>query len=515
MKRSGATRSTTAVGRARMGDPERRALGSRLPHRRPSARRRARDLRRLARAHLRRARRACPRRESRVRSSSRRWRSTTGGRSTSGDTTRNGPTGLHHELHVLLTGEQDGYYAGFGIGPASSREAAPGEGHDPRRLVVFAQNHDQVGNRAPGDRLSPDAVAGRVRRDALLGVHAAALHGRGVVRAASVPVLHRPRRPGDRRGDARGPQAGVRGVRSVLRRGGARPAVGRDVRALEALAARARPALSRAARAATRAAARALRRGRRGRRSCCACAAATSSSSRTSAPSRYTFAADGRLARRHPFPLGPTWDGRGTNFSLFSENAERVELCLFDAEETRDANRVTEHTAFNWHCYIPGAGPGQRYGYRVHGAYDPATGHRFNPAKLLIDPYAKAIEGRPVGPRQRAAVRPERATRTPISSRTTSDDAQAIPKCIVIDPVLRLAGRPAAGASVVGDGHLRGAREGLHEAAPGRARGPARHVRRPRLRAGARVLQAARRDGGRAAADPSHRRRELPARARA
>ena len=82
-----------------------------------------------------------------------------------------------------------------------------------------------------------------------------------------------------------------------------------------------------------------------------------------------------------PFPLGATWDGEGTNFSLFSENAERVELCLFDGEGGRE-NRVelTERTAFNWHCYLPGVGPGQRYGYRVYGPYDPETGRRFNPA---------------------------------------------------------------------------------------------------------------------------------------
>src|SRR4051812_5010849 len=95
-----------------------------------------------------------------------------------------------------------------------------------------------------------------------------------------------------------------------------------------------------------------------------------------------------------PFPLGPHWDGEGTNFTLFTENAERVELCLFDgpgANEERIA--MQERTAFNWHCYLPGVGPGQRYGYRVDGGYDPETGRRFNSNKLLIDPYAKAIEG--------------------------------------------------------------------------------------------------------------------------
>src|SRR5919197_2371829 len=93
------------------------------------------------------------------------------------------------------------------------------------------------------------------------------------------------------------------------------------------------------------------------------------------------------------FPLGATWDGRGTNFSLFSENATRVELCLFDDQGTEERIELRERTAFNWHCYLPGVGPGQRYGYRVHGRYAPAEGHRFNAAKLLLDPYAKSIEG--------------------------------------------------------------------------------------------------------------------------
>jgi isoamylase len=97
-----------------------------------------------------------------------------------------------------------------------------------------------------------------------------------------------------------------------------------------------------------------------------------------------------------PFPLGGTHDGRGTNFSLFSENAQAVELCLFSDDPDDPAEQritLTERRAHNWHCYVPGIEPGQRYGFRVHGRYDPDAGHRFNPAKLLIDPYAKAIEG--------------------------------------------------------------------------------------------------------------------------
>src|SRR3954452_2781728 len=94
-----------------------------------------------------------------------------------------------------------------------------------------------------------------------------------------------------------------------------------------------------------------------------------------------------------PFPLGAVWDGDGTNFDLFSEQAEGVELCLFEADDHETRITMRERTAFHWHCYLPGVGPGQRYGYRVQGPYEPAAGHRFNPRKLLIDPYAKAIDG--------------------------------------------------------------------------------------------------------------------------
>src|SRR5436305_12119053 len=106
-----------------------------------------------------------------------------------------------------------------------------------------------------------------------------------------------------------------------------------------------------------------------------------------------------RSAPRHealpgrPFPQGATWDALGTNFSLWSENAEAVQLCLFDDEGEERRIDVLDQTAFQWHIYLPGIGPGQRYAYRVHGPYDPARGMRFNPNKLLIDPYAKAIDG--------------------------------------------------------------------------------------------------------------------------
>jgi isoamylase len=95
------------------------------------------------------------------------------------------------------------------------------------------------------------------------------------------------------------------------------------------------------------------------------------------------------------YPLGATWDGKGVNFALFSANAERVELCLFDQAGKRELERVelSEHTGEIWHGYMPGLEPGQLYGYRVYGPYRPAAGHRFNHHKLLLDPYAKALCG--------------------------------------------------------------------------------------------------------------------------
>ena len=98
----------------------------------------------------------------------------------------------------------------------------------------------------------------------------------------------------------------------------------------------------------------------------------------------------------HPYPLGATWDGNGVNFALYADNATGVELCLYDANESGKETakiELTERTHQIWHVYLPEAKPGQLYGYRVHGPYEPQNGHRFNPFKLLIDPYAKAIAG--------------------------------------------------------------------------------------------------------------------------
>ncbi|RIY25630.1 glycogen debranching enzyme, partial [Bifidobacteriaceae bacterium WP021] len=93
------------------------------------------------------------------------------------------------------------------------------------------------------------------------------------------------------------------------------------------------------------------------------------------------------------YPLGANYDGAGVNFALFSEVAKRVELCLFDEHDNETRIDMTEQNSYVWHNYVSGIQPGQRYGYRVHGPYDPSHGLWCNPHKLLLDPYAKAIEG--------------------------------------------------------------------------------------------------------------------------
>ena len=132
-----------------------------------------------------------------------------------------------------------------------------------------------------------------------------------------------------------------------------------------------------------------------------------------------------------PYPLGATWDGSGTNFAIFSSQASGVELCLFDAEEHELRVPLTETSAFVWHGYLPGVGPGQRYGYRVDGPYRPLQGQRFNSAKLLIDPYAKAIDGDvDWGPEVMAYDTEHEAQDLTPSHR---DSATRVPKSVVID----------------------------------------------------------------------------------
>ncbi len=139
-----------------------------------------------------------------------------------------------------------------------------------------------------------------------------------------------------------------------------------------------------------------------------------------------------------PYPLGATMDGWGVNFALFSENATALELCLFDGPDAAQETAripVAERTDQVWHVYLPKIRPGQRYGYRVHGPYEPANGHRFNPAKLLLDPYARAIDGTirwddtlfgyRVGDPQADLSQDDR------------DSAPTLPKSVVVDPAFK------------------------------------------------------------------------------
>jgi isoamylase len=140
----------------------------------------------------------------------------------------------------------------------------------------------------------------------------------------------------------------------------------------------------------------------------------------------------GRVFRGQPAPLGATYDGEGVNFSIFSEVAERVVLCLFDEDGNEtDAIDLPEVTALCWHGYVPGIGPGQRYGYRVHGPWDPDRGLRCNPAKLLLDPYAKAIDGAVTWD---AAVCPYPLDDPDGSAADTRDSAPFVPRSVVVDP---------------------------------------------------------------------------------
>jgi isoamylase len=131
------------------------------------------------------------------------------------------------------------------------------------------------------------------------------------------------------------------------------------------------------------------------------------------------------------YPLGATCDGDGTNFALFSEGAEKVELCLFDDEGNETRLPLSEVTAFVWHGYVPGVGAGQRYGFRVHGPFDPESGRRFNPSKLLIDPYALAIDGN-VDWGEEVFGYPWGADEGDLAF-NDADDAARIPKSVVVE----------------------------------------------------------------------------------
>ena len=178
-------------------------------------------------------------------------------------------------------------------------------------------------------------------------------------------------------------------------------------------------------------------------------------------------------AARHPwpgehFPLGAHWDGKGTNFALFSANAERVELVLANPDGSpRAVYELTDRTDLTWHGYLPGVGPGTLYGYRVDGPYEPAAGRRFNPGKLLIDPYARALTGAvDVGPRGlRLRVEPADDRRRPERAQLR----RPRPPLGGGRQPLRLAGDPAPAHPLGRHPRLRGPRQGLHDAPPRRA----------------------------------------------
>ena len=143
---------------------------------------------------------------------------------------------------------------------------------------------------------------------------------------------------------------------------------------------------------------------------------------------------DRRVSEGSPFPRGATYDGAGVNFSLFSANATRVEVCLFDAAGEKEKRRVElpEYTNEIWHGYIPGVGPSDIYGYRVHGPYEPAAGHRFNPNKLLLDPYARAHIGQVTwDPACFGYTLGADGADLTFDER---DSAPFVPKCVVVDP---------------------------------------------------------------------------------
>ncbi|MGD9637692.1 MAG: glycogen debranching protein GlgX [Alphaproteobacteria bacterium] len=134
-----------------------------------------------------------------------------------------------------------------------------------------------------------------------------------------------------------------------------------------------------------------------------------------------------------PWPLGATWDGKGTNFAVFSAHAEKVVLCLFDEKGQKETNRIAfpEYTDEVWHMYLPDIRPGQRYGLRVYGPYDPERGHRFNHNKLLLDPYAKSVVGRMEWNDALLGYNPQHEKKDLSFDRR--DSAVYMPKCVVVD----------------------------------------------------------------------------------
>ncbi|WP_275545063.1 glycogen debranching protein GlgX [Pseudomonas sp. Marseille-Q0931] len=191
-----------------------------------------------------------------------------------------------------------------------------------------------------------------------------------------------------------------------------------------------------------------------------------------------------RVTEGRPFPLGASWDGLGVNFALFSAHATRVELCLFDEQGKTEIERIElpEYTDEIWHGYLPDARPGQVYGYRVYGPYEPEAGHRFNPNKLLIDPYAKQL----VGKLQWSEALFGYTIGNPDGdlSFDERDSAPFVPKCKVIDPAFTWGEQPSPripwDSTVIYEAHLRGLSM-RHPAVPDSHRGTCAALTNPQL----------------------------------
>jgi isoamylase len=178
-----------------------------------------------------------------------------------------------------------------------------------------------------------------------------------------------------------------------------------------------------------------------------------------------------RVDAGSPHPLGATWDGRGTNFALFSDHAEKVELCLFDRQGRRELERLAlpERTEDVCHGYVPDVVPGQLYGYRVHGPYEPERGHRFNANKLLVDPYAKRLAGRLVWSDAHFGYRAGSA-RADLSF-DRRDNARGMPKSVVIDEAFSwkagLTPRIAWEDTILYEAHVKGLTQLREDVPPG------------------------------------------------
>src|SRR5277367_2354766 len=167
-----------------------------------------------------------------------------------------------------------------------------------------------------------------------------------------------------------------------------------------------------------------------------------------------------RIREGLPFPRGATWDGEGVNFSLFSANATKVEVCLFDAKGATELERIElpEYTDQIFHGWLPDIGPAQLYGYRVHGPYAPEDGHRFNPNKLLLDPYARGHAGELIWDPAVFGYQMESGDDTTFDEH---DSAPFVPKCVVVDPDFDWRGEPDRQAilwdrTIVYETHVKG-----------------------------------------------------------